>query len=182
MSNCPASGFQYSHRIILTIDIMGLNMRSLIFTKSGIYLFLFLALSNANYADTSDQYLHGMYVVITGSGSGPMTYKRGGSGVAVVVDGKVLQFDAGPKTREHLFLSNILPEHKIDYLFFTHLHADHTSDFVDMNAWRNSTFRRDYKIFGPASTKRMTKAASDFILAHESDAKAMVTKVPFSRH
>ena len=143
-------------------------------------LFLMLLLfGSAGGVVASDQYSHGMHVVITGTGTGPMTFQLGGSGVAIVIDGKVLQFDAGPKTREHLFLSNVLPEHKIDYLFFTHLHADHTSDFVDMNAWPGSTFNKGYKIFGPVSTKAMTKAASDFIQAHDDDGRAMVTKAPY---
>ena len=124
------------------------------------------------------QYDKGMYVVITGAGMGPFTFQRGAGSVAVVVDGNVLQFDAGPRTREHLILADILPEYKIDYLFFTHLHADHTTDFVDMNAWRDSTFNHGYKIFGPPSTKFMVKAANDFIKVHDRDGEAMAKKVP----
>ena len=151
----------------------------LLFISISIILFLISnSFADTEYDKSQLQYEKGMYVVITGAGSGPLTFQRGGASVAVVIDGKVLQFDTAPGTRDHLFLAGILPEYKIDYLFFTHLHADHTSDFVNMNAWPDDTFKQGYKIFGPASTRSMTKAASDFITVHDYDTQAMVTKAP----
>ena len=125
---------------------------------------------SANY-----DYSTGMYVIITGTGKGPFTID-GGAGVLVVVNGKLLQFDSGPKTKAHLDELGILKDHKIDYLFYTHLHADHTTDFVDMYAWAQWVFSADLKIFGPKYTTEMTEAARSFLYASLADERAIREK------
>lgn len=141
-------------------------------------LFLLSVSSIGAHAASESRYSKGMHVVITGTGWGPHAAIQGGSGVAVIIDGKLLQFDAGPKTQEHLSLAGVLPKHKIDALFFTHLHPDHTTDFVSMRGWPFPVFNKGYRIFGPPSTKAMTQAASDFHAMHDKELDAAAVKWP----
>ena len=142
-------------------------------------LFLF-SVSITGFAEQADRFAQGMQVVITGAGFGQFT-ERGGSGAAVIVDGTVLQFDAGPRTKEHLHRSGVLPNHKIDYLFFTHLHGDHTSDYLNLFYWRNEAFQKDIKVFGPTFTSDMVKDAYAFTKARRKDFRALMTINPKSK-
>ena len=123
-------------------------------------------------SDASYDYANGMHVIMTGTGKGPYTIE-GGAGVAVMVDGRLLQFDAGPKTKAHLDELGILKDYRIEYLFFTHLHADHTTDFVDMYAWADRVFSIDLKVFGPRYTRDMTDTARKFLFASLADETAI---------
>ena len=145
-------------------------------TQGVIGLLLALIYSTTVHAETTDRYKKGMHVVITGTGAGWSAVTNGGAGAAVIIDGKVLQFDAGPKTQENLVRAGVLPKHKIDYLFFTHQHADHTTDFVYMRAWPFSVFNKGYQIFGPQSTKAMSDAAADFNALHYIEMDALAAK------
>lgn len=123
-------------------------------------------------SDVPYDFSSGMHVIMTGTGKGPYTIE-GGAGVAVMVDGRLLQFDAGPKTKAHLDELGILNGYRIEYLFFTHLHADHTTDFVDMYAWADRVFSIDLKVFGPRYTRNMTDTAGEFLFASLADETAI---------
>ena len=123
-------------------------------------------------SDASYDFSSGMHVIMTGTGKGPYTIE-GGAGVAVIVDGRLLQFDAGPKTKAHLDELGVLKDYRIEYLFFTHLHADHTTDFVDMYAWADRVFSIDLKVFGPRYTRDMTDTAREFLYASLADEAAI---------
>ena len=137
------------------------------------------------HADTKGPFDKGMHVILTGTGSGPSSVTGGGAGVAVIVDDTLLQFDAGPKTQENLVRSGVLPPmgrdapgHKINYLFFTHLHVDHTANFVYMRGWPYYVFSPSYRVFGPASTKAMSDAAADFNAVQYQEMDAFARKWP----
>ena len=132
------------------------------------------------HSEEIDPYAKGMHVVLTGVGAGASSPISGGAGVAVIVDGKVLQFDAGPKTQENLMRAKVLPSHKVDYLFFTHLHVDHTSDFIYMMGWPGFIFNNGYQIYGPSGTIAMTKGASDFLALHYEEFDVYAIKWPQS--
>lgn len=153
-------------------------MISVNFLSVSVALFLCIVLSMNVFSEVEDLYAKGMHVVITGVGGGGTSPMRGGAGAAVIIDGKVLQFDAGPKTQENLMRSNVLPNHKIDYLFFTHLHVDHTSDFIYMRGWPGFVFNKGYQIYGPYLTKAMSEAALDFNALHHEEMDAFALKFP----
>ena len=154
-----------------------MTLTNSIINKSSLFFLIFLSLNV--YSAEKDPYAKGMYVVITGVGGGGASPISGGAGAAVIIDGEVLQFDAGPKTQEHLIRSNVLPKRKIDYLFFTHLHVDHTSDFVYMRGWPAFVFNKGYQIYGPQSTKAMSEAAFDFNVLHYEEMDALAVKQPY---
>lgn len=128
--------------------------------------------SETSSSDASYDFSSGMHVIMTGTGKGPYTIE-GGAGVAVLVDGRLLQFDAGPKTKAHLDELGVLKDYRIEYLFFTHLHADHTTDFFDMYAWADRVFGADLKVFGPRYTRDMTDTAREFLFASLADEAAI---------
>ena len=132
--------------------------------------------ASASLSRPAVDYADGMHVVLTGTGHGFHT-EQGGSGVAVVVDGMLLQFDAGPMTRLNLMRAGLLPRYKIDRLFFTHLHADHISDYVDLNAHASSFLSEDLEIYGPVFTDDMVDAANRFIRSHVIDETAVLDAV-----
>ena len=113
--------------------------------------------------DIPAQYKKGMYVILTGTG-GPWSVKgEGGASVAVTIDGQVLQFDMGERSLEHLTEAGINPA-SIDYLFFTHLHGDHITEYPQYNF--DYSYRTDVKIFGPPGTQAMANASADFFSVH----------------
>ena len=112
----------------------------------------------------------GMYVVMTGA-TGPWDVQGGGgSSVAVIVDGELIQFDMGAKTLEHLQKSGISPS-QISYLFFTHLHIDHISDFTEYS-YVYAPFTK-VKYYGPVHTKAMVTASQEIQAVHRKDHDAI---------
>jgi ribonuclease Z len=101
----------------------------------------------------------GMRVAILGSGSAVPDPERGNPSQAVLVDGEVLLFDCGERTTVNLVRAGINPL-DVDYLFFTHLHWDHVSDFgyFAISTWACGR-RRELPIFGPAGTAAMAEAS-----------------------
>lgn len=116
-------------------------------------------------AEMPAKYEKGMHVVMTGS-AGPWDRSGGGSGVAVIVDGQLLQFDMGAKTLEHLEKVHISPI-RIEYLFFTHLHIDHITDFTEYSYIYSP--RTNVQIFGPVHTKAMVEATLGIQSVHRKD-------------
>ena len=103
-----------------------------------------------------------------GTGTPVADAQRAGASVAVISQAKVFVFDAGGgmvqnafAAREHLGVSE-LGTKKLDpvgicCLFFTHLHSDHTLDYVELanTLW----WRRDEKLraWGPIGLQSMTE-------------------------
>jgi len=114
----------------------------------------------------SHPYAHGMYLIITGSGSALVDAERGGASAAVVVDGTVLQFDLGRMALENLERAGLKPT-DIDYLFFTHHHFDHIASYgyYLVSTWISGRLAPVH-VFGPAGTVSMTEGAYKL---HESD-------------
>jgi ribonuclease Z len=100
-----------------------------------------------------------MRLAILGSGSAVPDPERGNPSQAVLVDGEILLFDCGERTTVNLVRAGINPL-DLDYLFFTHLHWDHISDFgyLMVSTW-NCGRRRNLPIVGPAGTAAMAEAS-----------------------
>jgi ribonuclease Z len=74
-------------------------------------------------------------VVVVGAG-GPMGAQGATNSIAVMADGEMLLFDAGPGSSRSL-MRWTLPQAALTNVFFTHYHSDHFADFgeVRLNSW-----------------------------------------------
>ena len=106
----------------------------------------------------------GMRVIITGAGVPAMINAEGGSSVAVLVDGDVLQFDMGPLVVERLVKAGIGPQ-GVDHLFLTHLHIDHVADFPEY-ASMQYVFGNTIDVVGPAGTHAFVDGTKVFMASH----------------
>ena len=98
-----------------------------------------------------------MQVTILGSGTN-LHPRRAAAGYLVKTDHLILM-DFGPRTLSNL-LKTTVDRHKIQYLVFTHFHADHFSDFITFffDAVCHSKFvapRADLTVIGPKGTKAL---------------------------
>jgi ribonuclease BN (tRNA processing enzyme) len=101
-----------------------------------------------------------MQVTILGSGTN-IHPTRAAAGYLVQTDVPIL-LDFGPRTLSNLLKTDV-DRHTIQYLLFTHYHADHFSDFLTFffDAICHSKFskvRLDLTIFGPPGTKRLFRS------------------------
>ena len=98
-----------------------------------------------------------MQVTILGSGTN-LHPTRAAAGYLIQTDRPIL-LDFGPRTLSNL-LNTGVDRHTIQYLLFTHYHADHFSDFLTFffDAICHSMFsdvRPALNIYGPPGTKRL---------------------------
>jgi len=98
-----------------------------------------------------------MQVTILGSGTN-LHPRRAAAGYLVKTDNLFLM-DFGPRTLNNL-LKTTVDRHQIQYLLFTHFHADHFSDFITFffDAVCHSKFvapRADLMVIGPKGTKAL---------------------------
>jgi len=108
---------------------------------------------------TVDLKRKGLQIAITGSGSALPDPLRGGASCALVIDGKVLQFDFGRQVMENLMLMGVSPM-QIDDIYFTHLHFDHINDYdYYATATWLSGLQKDVHVYGPPGTKFMSDSA-----------------------
>ena len=103
--------------------------------------------------------MRGMQLAITGSGSALPDPYRGGASCAVIIDGRILQFDFGRGVMENLMMVGINPM-DIDEVYFTHLHFDHINDYdyYATTSWIAGR-QEDVLIFGPPGTAAMSESA-----------------------
>jgi ribonuclease Z len=108
---------------------------------------------------TVDLNRKGLQIAITGSGSALPDPFRGGASCALIIDGKVLQFDFGRQVMENLMLMGVSPM-RIDDIYFTHLHFDHINDYdyYATASWL-SGLQKDVRVYGPPGTKFMSDSA-----------------------
>lgn len=105
----------------------------------------------------------GTQLVLLGTRGGPgIDLTRAQTASAVVVDGVAYLVDCGYGTIRQLVAANI-PYQRIDHIFFSHLHDDHTADLaalLDFQWINNKATPTD--AFGPSGTERMVRGALDF--------------------
>ena len=70
-----------------------------------------------------------MEVYVIGSGTGVPSLKRGSPGTVVKIGDSIMLLDSGPGTLRQLLKVDI-DFRDIDYLLYSHLHPDHTSELV----------------------------------------------------
>jgi ribonuclease BN (tRNA processing enzyme) len=98
-----------------------------------------------------------MKVTLLGSGNN-IHPTRAAAGYLIRTDVPIL-LDLGPRTLSNLLKTGV-DRHTIQYLLFTHYHADHFSDFLTFffDAICHSKFtevRPNLTIYGPSGTKRL---------------------------
>jgi len=95
-------------------------------------------------------------IILLGTGTPYPDPEASGPATAVVVDGRVFLFDAGPGVMRRVKAAN-LPIKGPEALFITHLHSDHTLGYADviLTSW---VMRRTkpFPVFGPSGLQRMT--------------------------
>jgi ribonuclease Z len=111
---------------------------------------VFLALGNAAGAAPS------LTVTLLGTGNPHPSSSRGGPAILVEGGGRAVLFDAGRGAEEKLFARDLAM--KIDALFLTHLHSDHTVGIPDvwLTGWifgRSTPLR----VFGPSGTSALCR-------------------------
>jgi len=100
-------------------------------------------------------------VIILGSGTALPMKDRGSPSVAVLVDRSPILFDMGPGTLGRMARLGMGPE-KIERIFFTHFHPDHTADLIHfLFACRNPGLlknRSPFLVSGPSGLYKFIKA------------------------
>lgn len=113
-------------------------------TKSCLAILL-LCTSTLLYADFIE-------VTLLGTGGPPPNIERFGPATVIETQGRYFVFDAGRGTTIRLQQAGI-PLDRIEQVFLTHLHSDHTSGFADL--WLTSWIwqrQNKMKVFGPVGT------------------------------
>ena len=98
-----------------------------------------------------------MELTVLGTGGPIPTLNRGGTALAIRIDGEPILVDCGPKTVYGLLEAEIDPS-KVRNLFFTHHHIDHNASFFHfaISSW---TLGRDsLRIYGPDGTETLLEA------------------------
>jgi ribonuclease Z len=114
-------------------------------------------------------------VTLLGTGVPIPSPDRFGPGTLIEAGNQKLLIDAGRGVTMRLFQLKI-PIGKIDPLFLTHFHSDHTSGFPDLwlTGWLESSFgtrRTPFRVIGPTGTKNLT---SNLERAYADDIKIRV--------
>jgi len=102
-----------------------------------------------------------MEIFILGSGTCEPNPNRGPAGLAVRLgDGQVLLFDSGSGTVQKMAQVGI-DSRQVDYLFYSHTHADHTADLIAVLFAMNCTapFVREKPLYltGPKGFRKFLK-------------------------
>ena len=102
-----------------------------------------------------------MRIIILGSGTAIPMVDRGSPSLAVFVDDHPILFDMGPGTLGRIARLGMGPE-KIETIFFTHLHPDHTADLIHfLFACRNPGLlkrRSPFLVSGPSGLHKFMEA------------------------
>ena len=112
-----------------------------------------------------------MELTILGSGTGIPSLQRGAPGYLVAIDNEPLLFDSGSGTLLRLLKVGV-DYKKLNHVFYTHTHSDHTADLIPfIQALRTTpNFKRTEKlnIYGPEGfsnfLKILTKAFGEWLL------------------
>jgi ribonuclease BN (tRNA processing enzyme) len=110
--------------------------------------------------------LKGTHIVFLGTHGGPgVDLGRAMTGVAVLVDGTPYLVDCGYGVVRNLFASG-LGYQRIDNVFFSHLHNDHTLDLPALLSLQwTSNKMKPTDVYGPYGTQAMVEGAKAFFAA-----------------
>lgn len=99
-----------------------------------------------------------MMLHVLGAGQPSPSKERFGTSFVLQLGGDYLMFDCGPAATHKLVKVGIYPT-QVDYLFFTHHHYDHNSDYPCflLSRWDHSAYEANQlQVFGPPPTAWFT--------------------------
>ncbi len=97
-------------------------------------------------------------LILLGTGSPRPRPQRTGSAYLVALDKATLMFDCGPGATFQIVRASFSPA-SVGYLFFTHHHFDHNSDygFFTLCRWQEGAGKaKTLEVYGPRGTARIT--------------------------
>ena len=122
-------------------------------------------------------YARGTHVVLLGTGTPNAEPERSGPAVAVVVNGASYLVDAGPGIVRRAAAAAArgvaaLESPKLDRVFLTHLHSDHTAGLPDLSLTPWVLEReRPLEVFGPTGTDQMV---AHLLAAYDADVRRRI--------
>ncbi len=128
-------------------------------TATLFYGFGILSDANAQQAKVHEKSLS---VITVGSGCpGGFATNRAETMTVIQHKGRYIVLDAGYTSVMKLMQQKI-PIKNIDTIIFTHLHADHTSDFINLMLWRYCYGGKELNLIGPPRTGEYYKFVTSF--------------------
>ncbi len=115
-------------------------------------------------------------IYLLGTGTPTPTKSSFGTSYVLLLGEDYLMFDCGPASTYKLVKAGLFPT-QIDYLFFTHHHFDHNSDYPCflLCRWDQSTGKENrLQVYGPPPTKWITERIIGSDGAFNHDWKARV--------
>ena len=119
----------------------------------------------------------GTHLVLLGTGTPNADPDRSGPAVAVVVNGTAYLVDAGPGVVRRAAAAarrgiSALAAPRLDRVFLTHLHSDHTVGLPDLllTPWVLER-ERPLEVFGPRGTAEMTR---HLVAAYDADIRRRI--------
>lgn len=107
-----------------------------------------------------DEFLFGpMKITLLGTGTPTPSLRRMSSGYMVEIEDDVILLDHGPGSH-HRLLESGKKSVDVSHVFFTHLHYDHTADYVRLmlNRWdQGGGIVPDLKVYGPVGTEHFSE-------------------------
>ena len=105
-----------------------------------------------------------MKLIVLGSGTAIPLHDRGSPALILLIEGHPVLFDMGPGTLRQLTRVGISYE-KIERIFLTHFHPDHTADLIHLLFASNNPAvlkrRRPFVITGPSGLSGLINALQD---------------------
>ena len=127
--------------------------------------------------DAPVDYSSGTYLVLLGTGNPNTDPDKSGPAVAVVVGGRAYLVDAGPGVVRRAAAAarngvEALQSPRLDILFLTHLHSDHTVGLPDVifTPWVLGR-ERPLEVYGPPGVKEMT---DHLLAAYDKDIRVRI--------
>lgn len=105
-------------------------------------------------ASTENLKPDGIHLLITNSGPPQSDPFSGGAGCAILIKGRILQFNLGRGAVDKLMLTGIDPC-QMEELYFTRIHYDYVSDYRHYFHRLSSCEHKEVRVFGPPGTKEM---------------------------
>ena len=127
-------------------------------------------------------------IVVLGSGTPVPDRNRAGSSIAIIHKGQAYLFDVGAgsvqnavKARYKYDIPALYPS-QIAAVFITHMHNDHTLDYVELS--QRLWWRRDHKLkaFGPTGLHQMNKGLAMMMAADVATRSSGVQPLPNPTH
>lgn len=98
-----------------------------------------------------------MELTVLGTGGPIPTLNRGGTALAIRIDGEPVLVDCGPRAVYGLLKAEIDPS-QVQNLFFTHHHVDHNASFFHFAIVSWTLGRDSLQIYGPDGTETLLDA------------------------